>query len=403
MYIPLDPLDFDVYRTLVISQRIFIRSLLRGIPEPESGVSTTLNAITNYSAPQKQNYSNQSIVQGIYSNDADTFNYIVKVSYQSIKRYILNHKGKIQDAEDVFISALEQLIQIVRKGNFVLDTSVEAYLYMIAVNLWSEIFRKKHLSQPYDPDPDDLKVFSGAKKPKRPKITSEPKIIPLDGQDMEKVGTIFDESMVTDDYPEDFEVIKRYIGYYTGRCQELLREHYYNGKDWKQVAVELGYASEESAKQQCSKCKKSFLKGIEKGKIQIDEALVNPKYLTKIQARKYLGVSVKTINHLLKSDQIKSVIVNGQKQFTQDDLNLYINNNITDFAFCNKNFIKLDLVNQKYYPFSWITLYPIIHQNRRWIYLYLEGWSKVRFSWKEFNKFFSIADEVQKLAFKFNL
>ena len=415
MYIPFDPLDFDVYRTLVISQRIFIRSLLRGKAEPEhkSGISATLNAITNYAPIKKRTYSNQEIVDGIYLNDADTFNFIVEVAYKPIERFIRKDKGSVPDAEDVFVDAIEQLRKVVCKGNFVLNNSVEAYLYKIAVHLWAEINRKRNLPQPNDPDPEDPELFGGTlrpnrpndpKKPDKPKISRAPKIIPLDNMDMEKVGTIFDESMVTDDYPEDYEVIERYIGYYSDRCQELLREHYYNKKDWKQVAVDLGYANAESAKQQCSKCKNGFLQKIKKGKIQIDEKLVNPKYLTKIQAGKYLGISGKTISHLIKSDQInQSVIVNGKKQFTQDDLNLYINNTITDFAFCNKNFIKFDLLNQKYYPFLWITLYPIIHQNRSWIYLHLEGWGKVRFSWKEFNQYFSIADEAQKFAFKCNI
>jgi hypothetical protein len=402
MYIQLDPLDFDVYRTYVLMNRSFIRSLLRGTAEPIEA-STSFTSLITYDPPKMVTYTNQAIVQGIYLNDDDTFNYIAKVSYKSIERYICNNQGEIQDAEDVYIDAIEQLIEIVGRGNFVLNTSIEAYLYSIAKNLWSKIFIKKHLRQPYDPDPDDPKEFGGTIKTIKRKISRNPKIIPLDDTDMEKVGIFFDIGMVSDVYPDDYDVIKKYIEFYTGTCRALLIEHYYYKKAWKQVAEELGYANEESARQQCSKCKSNFLKGIRKGKIQIDEKLVNPKYLTKIHARKYLAVSGKTINHLLKSDQIQSVIVNGKKQFTQDDLNLFIKNEIKDFAFCNKNIIKFDLLNQKYYPFLRVTLYPILHQNQKSIYLHLEGWGKVKFSWKEFNIYFSIADEGQKRAFKYNI
>jgi len=407
MYIPLDPLDFDVYRTLIINRRIFIRSLISGKTEQEPGVSSTLNAITNYGQPKKRSYSNQAIVNGIYSGDADTFNYIYSVSYKPIERLIQKDKGLIADAQDIYHTALMHLMQVVGNGNFVLNTSIETYLYTIAKNLWSKNFNKKHLKQPFNPDPDNLNVLDDAQKSRKQKRSRKPIVISYDNKednyDLEKVGTIFNEEMVNDVYPDDYEVINICLGYFSEVCQKLIREYYFSKQDWKHVAKELGYKNEETAKQQSYKCKSGFLQNIKKGKIQIDEKLVNPIYLTKIQGRKYLGVSGKTINHLLKSDQIQSVIVNGKKQFTQDNLNLYIENTIRDFAFCNKNIIKFDRLNQKYYPFLYLTLYPIIHQNRSWIYLYLEGWGKVRFSWKEFNKYFSIADEVQKLAFKFNI
>ena len=48
------------------------------------------------------------------------------------------------------------------------------------------------------------------------------------------------------------------------------------------------------------------------------------KYLSSIETAKYLGITVRTLHHLVKESQIKSIIsTSGQKRFKLLDLKRY--------------------------------------------------------------------------------
>jgi RNA polymerase sigma factor (sigma-70 family) len=397
-------IDLDIYRTLAIRQRMLLKSWLKEIFKSDYGVSepTILNAVSlNQFQAIQAPLSDQAIIQGIRTKDNEIFRYLRNITFPTIKWYVDRNKGNIDDAEDVFSAAIIQLIMIVDRNKLVIQTSIVAYLIALAKNEWA----KKNRNKPLLPDDPNQPIKSNKtivplipKKPNKPKGQNRPTII-----FQENVEEKEDEEEVNDQYPEDFEVINRCFEYIAEKCQKLLTERYLNKKDWDQVAVKLGYPSAASARQKHLSCTQKFKEDIEKGKILKNKEFINPKYLTKIRACKFLNISGKELSLLQESGKIKSVTVNGQTRFTKDELNLYIRNWTADLAICNKRFIKLDLLKQTYFPFECMTFYPIFRQTRSWIYLYNEGWGNVKLSKKEFNKYFSIADEVQKFAFKCNI
>ncbi len=70
----------------------------------------------------------------------------VKLLYQknfpNVKKFILQNKGSIEDAEDIFQKALLQITVRYRKEKFVIKSSFEAYLYTVCKNLWRRELNK---------------------------------------------------------------------------------------------------------------------------------------------------------------------------------------------------------------------------------------------------------------------
>ena len=130
---------------------------------------------------------------------------------------------------------------------------------------------------------------------------------------------------------------------------------------------------------------------------------IAPVLLTVKQAADYLKVSGQTIHNLKKSGKINFRKIGGSIRFTYEDLNVYLSCHISEFAYCNTSVIKMDKKTQEVLPFEALHMYRIIHENKYWIYVYNADWlSRVKFSKREFNKYFSVADDIQKQAFGYS-
>jgi hypothetical protein len=129
-----------------------------------------------------------------------------------------------------------------------------------------------------------------------------------------------------------------------------------------------------------------------------------PKLLTEKQAGRYLKMSDQSINNLKNSGKIEFQTVSGRTRFSYKNLNDYFVQNITNYALCNEINIWLDIKKQKIIVFDAGNLYRIVNENQRWIYLFSIKWSYIgQFSNNEFKKYFSIAEESQIDAAKYNI
>ena len=129
-----------------------------------------------------------------------------------------------------------------------------------------------------------------------------------------------------------------------------------------------------------------------------------PKLLTVKEAAEYLKVTGTTIHNLKNSGKIKFRKIGGSIRFTYEDLNVYFFHINTNMAICNKGFIWIDNKTNEILPFEYEELYKVVYENKIWIYLYNDRWGKrIRFGKKEFRKYFSIAEDWQIMADKYNL
>lgn len=68
--------------------------------------------------------------------------HIYNQNFPKIKIFILNNKGTVESAEDVFQKALLQILIRYKKKPFELKTSYKAYLFTVCKNLWRRELNK---------------------------------------------------------------------------------------------------------------------------------------------------------------------------------------------------------------------------------------------------------------------
>lgn len=68
--------------------------------------------------------------------------YIYSDNFPSVKRFILQNNGNIQDAEDIFQKALLQIAVRYKKEPFEIRISFNAYLFTVCKNLWRRELNK---------------------------------------------------------------------------------------------------------------------------------------------------------------------------------------------------------------------------------------------------------------------
>ena len=362
----LDPLDFDIYKTVLILKREYYNSILTPIFEQEYEALNSTTAFLKLQTP----LSNDEIIAGVKAMDYNTFCQIQRLSYPAVKRMILKENGSDQDADDAFQEAIIRLIENVNSGDFKLNKSIEAYMVYEARNIW-----------------------------KNQRATNRNRRIILKRKQNKLV-----DMMKPVEIPEKFDIIKDCINRLNDSCKELIETHYYSDQDWTSIAESFGYANAESAKNQNYKCKEKLKKDINARIERMKKESNISTFLTVKQACRYLKVSGQTIHNLKNSGNIGFQTVGGRIRFSYKDLNNYLVLNNTNFAWCNESIVWLDIKKQKVILFEKENLYRIVNENQRWIYLFSNKWDNIgQFSINEFKKYFSIADEIQIDSTKFSL
>lgn len=180
------------------------------------------------------------------------------------------------------------------------------------------------------------------------------------------------------------------------RVEELF-ERCFDKSDRKKEIKDLTHSDTERIIAQMN----NFQKEIEARKNKIEDKAYNvaPVLLTVKEAAEYLKVSGQTIHNLKKSGKINFRKIGGSIRFTYQDLNTYLHSHISEYAYCNTSVIKMDTKTKEVIPYEAGHAYRIIHKNKYWIYVHNADWlSRMRFSKREFNKYFIYADDALKSA-----
>ena len=80
-------------------------------------------------------HSDSLIFDDLKGENNIAFCELYKKYFTSVSRFVLNHKGTINDAEDIFQDTLLIFVEKLRKDDFVLTATVKTYLMAIAKHL----------------------------------------------------------------------------------------------------------------------------------------------------------------------------------------------------------------------------------------------------------------------------
>jgi RNA polymerase sigma factor (sigma-70 family) len=148
-----------------------------------------------------------------------------------IRKYILNNSGTRDEANDIFQDAIIVFFYQVRDGKYDDRRNVEAYVFTVAKNLWIDKTRTKK------------RVVNYSHVGELEHIATEPNNQLHDMIDREKSSAL-----------------KRVFEKLDPKCQKILHYYNYEKKSMKEIAVLMGYSSEDVAKTNHYRCKQYLAK-----------------------------------------------------------------------------------------------------------------------------------------------
>lgn len=162
----------------------------------------------------------EAIISLITAGKADKALIYLYKQQPVIRKMITANGGTKEDAEDVFQEALIILCRRVREGNFVLTAKLTTYLFSVCRFVWKDEQRRRKIS-----------------------YTDEEADIPWE-----------DDISLLIEQEQKARLAERALQELGSRCKELLLLFYHGSMKLKDIALRMGYNSENAAKNQKYKC-----------------------------------------------------------------------------------------------------------------------------------------------------
>jgi RNA polymerase sigma factor (sigma-70 family) len=178
----------------------------------------------------KIDYSEETyrIIQGIRTGNQEIFNELYEKEFPSLVKFILQNKGSIDDAKDVFQDALVIIIEKAQLGTLNFNFQLGNYIFGICRILWKHKFRldKRRVLLNLELLEEELSL----------------------GPDL--YVTIAEKEKI----PSNYQKFQQAYGQLGDQCKKLLELFYYERLSWHQIAKSIGYSDAASARNQKYKC-----------------------------------------------------------------------------------------------------------------------------------------------------
>ncbi len=176
--------------------------------------------------------NNQSLIEGLRNHDKTTIKYIFDKFFPMIEHLVKkNGKGTRQDAEDLFMNALEVIYLKTKKESFKLSCAFSTLLFEICKRQWLKILKRKNR--------------------------------------LSRVTFYDQKELIEQDFISALEQAERYQLYrekfekLSEGCRKVLNMAL-EGTSMKEIAERMGFASKEYARKRKFKCKEKLLSLVRK-------------------------------------------------------------------------------------------------------------------------------------------
>lgn len=167
------------------------------------------------------------LIKGLVNNDRYCIETIYKENFKIIKSFILNNKGDLNEAKDVFQEALILLYEKAKNGNLNLTSKLSTYLFAICKNIW---LKRLNRNNTYTTEIQE-------------DVTSD-----LSEQDN------IQRSEEEQEINLKFETMDWAMESLGEPCRSLLQAFYIHKKDMREISETFGYTNTDNAKTQKYKC-----------------------------------------------------------------------------------------------------------------------------------------------------
>jgi RNA polymerase sigma factor (sigma-70 family) len=173
-----------------------------------------------------------NILSDLRSENNQAFGELYKSYFGSVKRFVLNNNGNVQEAEDLFQDTLLVFVGKVRQDGFVLTASLKTYLMAIAKHLWLKNLRGKPLEALFD-DTSNMSFYDNIQSA------------------IDQEATYWDK-------------LQYYLSKITAHCSRLMHAMFFQNKTIEAIQQEYGYSTKHNAQNQKHKCMEQIRKVKEK-------------------------------------------------------------------------------------------------------------------------------------------
>ncbi|MCC2600043.1 RNA polymerase sigma factor [Sphingobacterium sp. FBM7-1] len=176
-----------------------------------------------------------SIIEGIRDGDNLAIQQLYQIHFPPIAQMIITNRGSREEAQDIFQETVMVLYTKINKGDFVLSSKLQTFLYAISKRLWL-----KHLTR-------------GEAKYRKDSIDD------------------YGDTLAVEEAIENHEIIEERLLHMEGSlnglgepCRTILYDFYIRGNSMAEICEKFGYTNTDNAKTQKYKClqrlKKIFFK-----------------------------------------------------------------------------------------------------------------------------------------------
>ncbi|MBC8757596.1 RNA polymerase sigma factor [Kordia sp. YSTF-M3] len=164
-------------------------------------------------------------IEGLRSGKETVLQEIYDQFFSKVKTFVLQNKGTITDAEDVFHNALIQLYIRLKNRQLVIKSSFEAYLFTTCKNLWRRELNKKRVTKS--------------------------NVVELEDKETENAYALLEQEQ-WELYIEKFQLLSE-------NCRKVLTL-LFGGTSYEEIVETFSYASKVVARQRVFKCKAKLTK-----------------------------------------------------------------------------------------------------------------------------------------------
>ena len=176
-------------------------------------------------------FDDSYFIEGLCAGEKAVLQEIYTQFFAKVKTFVLQNKGSVSDAEDVFHNALMQLYVRLKNRELTIKSSFEAYLFTTCKNLWRRELNKKRVTKS--------------------------KVIELEDKETENAFALLEQEQ-WELYIEKFQLLSE-------NCRKVLTL-LFNGTSYDEIVETFSYSSKVVARQRVFKCKAKLPKLIQEDK-----------------------------------------------------------------------------------------------------------------------------------------
>jgi RNA polymerase sigma factor (sigma-70 family) len=88
-------------------------------------------------------YTEDQIVNGIRKGDNEILKFVYQLCYSSVQQFVVKNSGSLDEAKDVFQSAISQFYVTLYQTDLALKCSVKIFIYSTARKIWHKKLQEK--------------------------------------------------------------------------------------------------------------------------------------------------------------------------------------------------------------------------------------------------------------------